>query len=194
MRWSFEDAQVGKLPTGWTSAKTGEGPGSVWKIIEYKREGKANHALAQTSSEGPDPLFNLCVVKGRELADVDLAVDVHAVSGKFDQGGGLVWRYRNRNNYYIARWNPLEDNFRVYKVEQGVRTQLATADVKAPVDRWHQVRAVQTGNHIRCYFDGKKLLDARDDTFGGAGLIGLWSKADAASWFDNLTLAAPDKK
>jgi hypothetical protein len=166
----------------------------VWKIVAAERDGKKNLALAQSSSEGPRPLFNLCVVKAAMHADVDLSVEVKAVKGEIDQGGGLVWRYRDANNYYITRWNPLENNFRVYKVEAGRRTQLGTADVALPADQWHRIRAVQRGNHIQCYLDGKPLLDVNDETFKDAGAIGLWSKADAVTWFDNLMLTTPAKE
>jgi hypothetical protein len=192
--WSFDDAKEGELPAGWVSAKTGEGPGSVWKVVVAERDGKKNLGLAQVSSEGPRPLYNLCVVKDAKHADVDLSVEVKAVTGKIDQGGGVVWRYRDANNYYITRWNPLETNFRVYHVVAGKRTQLATADITLPADQWHKIRAVQRGNHIQCYLNGKLLLDVTDDTIKDAGAIGLWSKADAVTWFDNLALQSPTKE
>src|SRR3954466_12529671 len=104
--WDFEKDTEGKLPAGWSAAKTGEGPGSVWKVVATG----AGRALGQTSSEGPNTLFNLCVVEGAKHADVDLSVRVKAISGEKDRGGGLVWRYRDKNNYYVCRWNPLENN------------------------------------------------------------------------------------
>ena len=119
---------------------------------------------------------------------------VKAVSGENDRGGGLVWRYRDNNNYYVCRWNPLENNFRVYHVLNGKRTQLATADVSAAPDDWHTVRAVQQGNHIQCYLDGKLLLDVADGTLQDAGAIGLWCKADAVSWFDDVSVQSPGKE
>ena len=117
-----------------------------------------------------------------------------AVKGQKDQGGGLVWRYKDNNNYYIARMNPLEDNFRVYKVVAGKRTQLATQeDLKVPVGEWHRIKIEQEGDHIECCLDGKKYLDAKDSTFMEAGKIGLWSKADAQSHFDDLRVSAPSE-
>src|SRR5947207_3078222 len=113
---TFDDAPLGQLPPSWLAAKTGEGPGSVWKVVAYDRDGKSNRALAQTSSDGPNSLFNLGVRTDAKCADVDLTVRLKAVGGMRDQGGGLVWRCRDQNNYYVARWNPLEDNFRVYHV------------------------------------------------------------------------------
>lgn len=187
-RWSFEDPKVGSLPEGWTAARTGEGEGSEWKIVEYEAGGQRNQALAQVSSAGKSAMFNLCVLEEINGRDVDLAVDVKAAGGKIDQGGGLVWRYRDANNYYITRWNPLENNFRVYKVVAGKRMQLATARAELPADKWHTVRAVQSGDTIKCYLDGKLLLEATDDAFKEPGLVGLWTKADAVTWFDNLVV------
>jgi hypothetical protein len=192
-RWTFEDATSGKLPPGWTAAKTGEGPGSVWKVIEDSTAPKGSKVLAQTSSEGPKPLFNLCVADETRYLDVDLSVSFKAVNGETDQGGGLVWRYKDANNYYIARMNPLEDNFRLYKVVDGKRSQLGSAEVEAPAGKWHTIRIVQEGNHIQCYLNAKLHLDAKDDTFKDAGRIGLWTKADAVTSFDEVSVAAPAK-
>jgi hypothetical protein len=187
MRWDFQDATLDKLPAGWTSAKTGQGPGSVWKVIEDPSAPRGAKVLAQTSSEGPNPLFNLCVADETRLADLELSVSFKAVKGEKDQGGGLVWRFRDANNYYVARMNPLEENFRVYKVVAGRRTQLASAEAAAPVGEWHTIRIVHRRNHIQCYLDGKLQLDTMDDTFSDPGKIGLWTKADAVTSFDDLT-------
>jgi hypothetical protein len=180
---SLENAKVGELPQGWTAAKTGEGPGSVWKVLEDK-DGKK--VLAQTSDQGPNGLFNVCIAENTSFTDIDLTVAFKAVAGKLDQGGGPVWRYKDANNYYVARMNPLEDNYRVYKVVAGKRTQLASADVKAPAGEWHVLRVVQKSNHIQCFLDGKLYLDVTDNTFKERGKIGLWTKADAQTFFVDL--------
>src|SRR5687768_8514776 len=99
-KFEFEDTKTGELPPGWSAATTGEGPGSVWKVIEDSTSPHGARALAQTSSEGPSPLFNLCVLDEPELAEVDLTVSLKAVAGKVDQGGGPVWRYQDATNYY----------------------------------------------------------------------------------------------
>ncbi len=112
-----------------------------------------------------------------------------AVRGKIDQGGGLVWRYQDAKNYYVARMNPLESNYRVYKVVDGKRTQLGTKeDVKIPAGEWHVLKIEQTGEQIECWLDGKKYLEVKDDTFTKAGRVGLWTKADAQTRFDDLRM------
>ena len=181
--WNFDDAIVGELPTGWTAAKTGEGPGSVWKIAV---DGKQK-VLAQTSTAGGQGLFNLCMADGPKLADLDISLAIKPIAGKTDQGGGPVWRYQDAKNYYICRWNPLEDNFRLYHVIKGTRTQIDSADVKASKDQWHTIRVTHEGRRIHGYFDAQKLLEADDNTITNAGQLGLWSKADAVTYFKDLS-------
>jgi len=183
---NLENAQVGKLPAGWVEAKTGNAPGSVWRVVD-DADAPGGKALAQVSDQGPNRLFNLCVAQHTSYTDVDLSVSIKAIAGKLDQGGGPVWRYQDAENYYIARMNPLENNYRVYKVVGGRRTQLATAEVEAAALRWHTLRVVQRGDHVRCYLGGKLHLEVHDDTFAGAGKIGLWTKADAQTRFAGLT-------
>ena len=185
-------AKTGDLPAGWSIAKTGEGPGGVWAVVE-DATAPGGKAVAQTSDQGPNRLFCICVADGTSFKDVDLTVSFKAVAGKLDQGGGPVWRYRDANNYYIARMNPLEDNYRVYKVVNGKRTQLGSADVKLPAGEWHSLRVVHSGDQIRCYLGDRLYLEVKDDTFGDAGKVGLWTKADAQTRFAGLrvTTAAP---
>jgi hypothetical protein len=191
--WDFEKAEVGKLPKGWSAAKTGKGPGSVWKVLEDKSAPAGPKVLVQTSSAGPRSLFNLCVADATQYTDLDLTVALKALGGKIDQGGGPAWRYRDEDNYYVARLNPLEANYRVYKVVKGKRTELASADLQKKeslAGQWHTIRIIQRGGRIRCCLDGKLRLELKDDTFRGAGKVGLWTKADAVTAFDKLSVAA----
>lgn len=194
MTYDFEKSTVGKMPEGWTAAKTGEGKGeaSIWKIVEDKTAPKGAKVLAQTAAS-PSSVFNICVAdKPTHYKNVALAVSFKAVEGKTDQGGGLVWRYQDANNYYVARFNPLEDNFRLYKVVAGKRIQLAAQeDLKAPAGEWHTMAVTMTGDHINCYLNGKNHLEAKDDTFTKAGQVGLWTKADAQTYFDDLVVLGP---
>jgi hypothetical protein len=184
---NLESTSVGKLPPGWIAAKTGEGPGSVWKVVE-DTTAPGGKALAQTSADGPKPLFNLCVAEKSNFLDVDLQVSFKAVAGKIDQGGGPVWRYKDPKNYYIARMNPLENNYRLYKVVDGKRSQLGSVDVKAPAEKWHSLRIVQQGNRIQCYLNDKLEMDLKDETFQQPGKIGFWTKADAQTYFAGLKI------
>jgi hypothetical protein len=191
-QFQFSKEDAGKLPKGWKAAKTGEGDGSVWKVVaDDTAPSKKGYVLAQTA-EGPDRMFNLCVAEDTRFKDGEISVAFKAVKGKEDQGGGIVWRYQDNNNYYICRMNPLEDNFRVYKVVAGRRMQLASTknDIKVPAGEWHTIKITMKGDQIECFLDGKKHLEAKDDTFKEARKVGLWSKADAQTNFDNLTIVA----
>jgi hypothetical protein len=174
--WNFESDAPGQMAHGFIN--------EVGKWI-VARDGD-NRVLAQTA-KNDDDTFNVALAADTSYKDLDLSVKLKAVAGALDQGGGLVWRAKDARNYYIARYNPLEDNFRVYKVEAGKRTQFQSA--KIPGDRhWHTLRVTMIGNKITCYFDGTKHLEAEDATFRDAGKVGLWSKADAQSYFDDLTV------
>ena len=184
--FDFEAAKVGEVPKGWTVARTGTGEGSVWKVVEDKTAPKGPKVLAQTA-ESPAAMFNLCVADDARFVDVEVSVSFKAVEGKKDQGGGVVWRYADEKNYYVARFNPLEDHFRLFKVVDGKRTQLATKEeIKVPAGEWHTLAIQMKGNEILCLLDGKKLLDAKDDTFTKSGKVGLWTKADAQTYFDDF--------
>src|SRR5262245_5555253 len=183
----FGKDDVGTVPTGWQADKTGKGEGSIWKVVaDPTVPSKSGFALAQTA-ESPGPMFNLCVAEGPKYKEVEVSVAFKAVKGKADQGGGIVWRYQDPNNYYVARMNPLESNYRVYKVVAGKRIQLETKEgLKVPAGEWHTLKIKMEGDRIECYLDGQKHLDASDATIKEAGRVGLWTKADAQTHFDDF--------
>jgi hypothetical protein len=186
-RLRFSRADLGKVAAGWKADQTGKGAGSVWKVVaDDTAPSKAGYVLAQTA-ESPSLMFNLCVAEKPTARDVEVTVAFKAVKGKKDQGGGVVWRYQDARNYYVARFNPLEDNYRLYKVVAGKRVQLETKeDLPVKVGEWHTLRVRQAGEQIECFLDGKKLLAAKDGTFTKAGKVGLWTKADAQTHFDDF--------
>lgn len=183
----FRKDDAGKVPAGWKADKTGKGEGSIWKVVADKTApSKSGYALAQTA-KNPGSTFNLCVAEDANYKDVEVRVAFKAMGGKKDQGGGIVWRYQDHNNYLVARMNPLEDNYRFYKVIGGKRIQLATKErLKIPAGEWHVLKIKQAGDAVECWLDGKKYLEVKDDTFTKAGKIGLWTKADAQTYFDDL--------
>jgi hypothetical protein len=190
MVFRFAKTSLDKVPEGWKADQTGKGEGSVWKVLaDDTAPSKSGFVLAQTA-ESPGSMFNLCVLEKPSLKDVEVTVAFKAVKGEKDQGGGIVWRYQDANNYYIARMNPLEDNYRVYKVVGGTRMQLETKEgLKVPANEWHTLKIKQVGEQIECSLDGKKQLEAKDNTFSKPGRVGLWSKADAQTSFDDLQLS-----
>ena len=176
--WSFDTDKPGETPKGFET-EVGE-----WKVVADASAPSKPHVLGQ-KAKSSGPTFNVLLAADAKRKDVVLSVRMKAVAGDVDQGGGVVWRAKDAKNYYIARFNPLEDNYRVYKVVEGKRTQLGTAEVTAP-DGWLTLKVAMHGNHIECFLDNKKHLDAKDDTFKDAGRVGLWTKADAQTQFDDL--------
>ncbi|MGE5756842.1 MAG: hypothetical protein ACM35G_14195 [Planctomycetaceae bacterium] len=174
--WTFDDEAPGRIAEGFTN-EVGE-----WKVVASDK----GQALAQ-SAKGANSVYNVTLVSDTHAKDVDLTVRMKAIAGEHDQGGGLVWRAKDAKNYYLARSNPLEDNYRLYKVVDGKRVLLRGADIPH-TGGWHTLRVTMKGDHIACYYDGEGALEARDSTFPEAGKIGLWSKADARSQFDDLAL------
>ena len=124
-------------------------------------------------------MFNLCVAR-THFKNLEYPSPSRRFHGNLDQGGGIVWRFQDHENYYIARMNPLEDNYRVYKVVAGKRIQLQTKEgLKVPAGQWHTLKIAMQGDRIECFLDGAKQLDVRDEAFQQAGKVGLWTKADA---------------
>jgi hypothetical protein len=178
--WTFDDDQVGSIAKGFTN-EVGE-----WKVVETP-EGKV---LAQTA-KNPNSVFNVALVADTNGKDVDISVKMRAIAGEYDQGGGLVWRAKDARNYYVARNNPRgSGSYNVYKVVDGKRSMLKGVPLP-PTKGWHTLRVTMKGDHIECYYDGLKYLDVDDSTFTEAGKIGLWSKSDAQSHFDDLMLTEP---
>jgi hypothetical protein len=194
-RFRFARSDIGKLPAGWQAARTGKGAGSVWKVVaDTTAPSGKGLVLAQTAAS-PNAVFNLCVADKGSYRDVEVSVAFKAMKGELDRGGGVVWRYQDANNYYIVRMNPLEDNYRLYKVVAGKRTQLAGKEgLTVPSGEWHRIKVRQEGAKITCWLDGKKLLEATDETFTKTGRVGLWSKADAQTYFDQFQVVDLGKK
>lgn len=196
--WSFDKDPAGAPPPGWLFKQTNAAaPPGAWTVQpDLAAPSKPN--VLSLKTENKDQTFNLALADKTSLRDVDISVKVRADSGKQDQGGGLVWRCKDENNYYVCRLNPLELNYRLYKVVNGSRKQLASADARIDTGKWYALRAVMIGNRIECYLDGRRLLDAKDDNIKDAGMVGLWSKADASTSFDDLIAksnnAKPDPK
>ena len=190
----FENTPIGKAAEGWRAAFTGEGGAASWSVASGAGPMAGNRFLTMTGVASPSKTFNLAFAPVEALADIDIASSVRANEGSEDQGGGVFWRAKDEKNYYVCRLNPLESNFRVYRVVDGVREQLGSAACEAKTGEWREIRAVMTGTKIVCMVDGKVLLEVEDGTFPEKGLAGLWTKADAATSFDNVVLSPAVKK
>jgi hypothetical protein len=184
----FELAAVGELPAGFSTTLMGGGGPAAWRVIEYASAPSGGKVLAQTSTDKTSARFPLCIYERLTAADVEVSVRFKPVSGTVDQAAGLVARYRDKDNYYIVRANALENNVRLYKVERGKRTQFAGMDVKVPAKVWQTLTLEVKGTHFRVRLNDTLLFEADDRTFRDAGKVGLWTKADSVSYFDDLTV------
>src|SRR5437762_6050927 len=184
----FEQDAVGKAPGGFSFALTGQGKPGVWIV---KKDDQAHgNVLVQTDADRTDYRFPVAVYDAFTAKDVDLSVQFKAISGRGDQGAGLVWRYRDQNNYYITRCNALEDNCTIYHVVNGRRQAFQNHNVKVASNVWHTLRVEATGDHFVVTYDGNRVLDAKDGTFKDTGKVGLWTKADSVMAFDDLSVTA----
>jgi hypothetical protein len=192
---NFDAAPPGSLPSGWTSAMTHRGGAPKWEVVNDDTAPSKPHALAQTSSDKTSGRFPLAILNQADIRDGELRVKFKPVSGSGDQAAGLVWRYRDENNYYIVRANALEDNVVLYKVEGGTRTALAPRGTpaktygvkhKVPSKTWSTLGVSFQGNLFTVSFNGQKLFEVDDSTFAGAGKAGLWTKADSVTYFDDF--------
>ncbi len=188
---SFDEATLGALPTNWKIATThADGSDASWKIeVDAKVQPPARLLSLVAPNHTAPGAYNLCWTNATTIVDGIIEVKMRANLGEIDQGGGLVWRALDANNYYLARYNPLEENYRVYVVKDGKRTQLASAeDTKIAPNACCTLQIMHVGEKIECWLDGKRLLEARDNTLPARGGVGVWTKADAASSFGEFVV------
>ncbi len=181
---------VGAIPAKFHSARTGKGAESKWVVMADSTAPSKPNVVAQTSTDTTDYRFPLLIADEGSFKDLELSVRFKAVSGEVDRAGGLVFRLKDANNYYIVRANALEDNYRLYHVINRSRRQFAGANFKVTSGEWHELRVEAVGNKIICYYDGAKKIEATDATFQEAGKVGLWTKADSVTYFDDLRVVA----
>lgn len=189
----FQQDVVGQPPKGFEFGLTAKaGTPGKWVIQE---EG-GNKYLAQIDADRTRSRFPVAVLSDVSAADVDVSVRVKPVSGRVDQAAGIVWRYQNEDNYYIVRANALEGNVVLYKVQNGKRTDLPVKgegrtygkSAKVPSGEWSTMRLVATGARFEVSLNGEKLYEVEDTTFTQAGKVGVWTKADSVTQFDDLTV------
>lgn len=186
--WNFDSDAVGSLPSSFTSALTGQGTMGQWVVMKDGSAPSAPSVLAQTSADSTDYRFPLAIANDTNFQNLALSVKFKALAGKVDQGAGLIFRLRDKDNYYVVRANALEDNYRLYHVIKGRRGQFAGANFKVTPNVWHEIKVEARGNDFKCFYDGQLKITARDETFNQAGKIGLWTKADSVIYFDDLTV------
>ncbi len=193
----FDQDTPGGPPKGFSVALTGQGKPGVWVVRKDPQSPELGNVLAQIDADPTSYRFPLCVLDDVSAKDLDLSVMFKPVSGRGDQAAGLVWRYQDANNYYIVRANALEQNVVLYKVQDGKRTDLPlkglgrTYGMKAavPAGQWGVLGVTAAGSLFTVYLNGQRLFEVEDTTFRGAGKVGVWTKADSVTYFDELKVA-----
>jgi len=192
---NFRRDKPGTVPRGWVVAMTHEGGAPKWEIVEDPSAPPPSRVLAQTSDDKTSGRFPLAIYQKAAFSDGTVSVRFKPVAGERDQAAGIVWRYKDPDNYYIVRANALEDNVVLYKVEGGKRISLEPKGTpsksygvkhKVPKQTWSALKVEFQGASFQVYFDEKKIMVVVDNTFSGAGMVGLWTKADSVTYFDDF--------
>jgi len=181
-RENFDQAKPGALPAGWTSAQTGGGK-PVWAVVADASAPSGPHVLRQSGTAD----YPLALKDGIAPRDGFVEVKFKPVKGEDDQAGGVVWRVKDARNYYIARANALEGNVRIYHFLDGKRTQFKGINLPVAAGQWHTLRVEFTGSRFKVVFNGRLLFEAEDATHAEAGRVGLWTKADSETLFDDFS-------
>jgi hypothetical protein len=186
---SFESDQIGVTPEGWTATLTGKGD-PKWTVESDETAPSKSKVLKQSGRA----TYPLLLKNETNLRDGFIAVKFKAIAGSQDRAAGVVWRARDANNYYVVRANALEDNFVLYKTVNGVRSALDIVGrkggygvgVRVPANTWHSLRVDFKATRFSASFNGKQLFEVEDSTFADAGKVGLWTKADSITLFDQM--------
>jgi hypothetical protein len=187
---TFDDGAVNAPPAGFSFGRTGSGAPGRWVVRAEAGAASGTNVLAQLDADDTDMRFPSAVMDTPVLRDVRVSVRCKMVSGRVDQACGLVARYRDENNYYVTRANALEDNIRLYTVRDGQRRQLASWSGRVTPSAWHEYRLELRGDHLEVFWNGQRIIDHHDTTFGEAGRVGVWTKADSVTCFDDLRAEA----
>jgi len=179
---NFDDLKPGTAPAGWTATQTGTGK-AQWVIEKDDSAPSKPNVLKQAGNA----TFPVCLKEGVNLQDGFVEVKFKPISGREDQAGGLIWRAKDANNYYVARANALENNVSLYYTEGGSRKTLKYVDAPVPRNTWHTLRVEFAGQSIKVILDGKAYIDYKDNHIAGAGAVGVWTKADSVTAFDDFS-------
>ncbi len=179
---NFDNLKTGAPPPGWTATKTGSGT-AKWTVEQDDSAPSKPNVLKQSGQA----TFPVCIKDDTSLKDGFVEVKFRPISGREDQAGGLVWRVKDSNNYYIARANALENNVTIYHTINGRRTEKKRTNTKVTSNIWHTLRVDFQDNHFTVTFDGKKAIEWDDLTYKDAGKVGVWTKADSVTLFDDFS-------
>ena len=182
---NFDTARTGEPPAGWTCTKTGSG-NPKWAVVADDTAPSKPNVLKQSG----EATYPVCLKDDPKIKDGFVEVKFKPVAGKEDQAGGVVWRAQDADNYYIARANALEDNVTIYHTIKGKRVSFKNVNTPVKSGLWHTLRVDFAGDKFTVTFDGKKVIEASDGSFAEAGKVGVWTKADSVTLFDDFSYGA----
>jgi hypothetical protein len=182
---NFDTCKIGQPPPGWTTEGTGTAHG--WQIRKDQTAPTQPYVLAEVSADPASTRPPLAILNDLTTRDADVSVRIKLISGREGLAGGVVWRYRDENNYYVARANATENTVSVFKVENGRKVALFT-DVKhpIPVNSWSILKVSVRGSRFQVFVDHRRVLEGRDTTFSAPGRVGLWAMVDSTVYFDDF--------
>ncbi|MCF6157830.1 MAG: DUF1080 domain-containing protein [wastewater metagenome] len=183
----FDRDRVDELPAGFQNALTGKGDQGRWIVKKIEHAPSADNIVVQIRLDNTNYRFPLLLLEDRSYKDLMVYTRFRAEGGTVDQAGGLVFRCKDNNNYYVLRANALENNVTLYKVINGKRIQIKGKNTKITPQEWHLLKVVCEGDKIRCFLDNTKVFEVSDETFD-SGTVGLWTKADSYTFFDDLVI------
>jgi hypothetical protein len=184
---NFDTATLGKCPPGWTVAMTNRGAAPKWEVLKDGSAPTQPYVLAQISNDPTGNRFPMAIFDALTMRDSDISVRMKPVAGRADQAGGLVFRYRDNNNYYLARANAIDQSVALFKVQDGQRLALNPGvhhDI--PLNAWSILKVSVRGNRFQVYVNHRRILQAFDDTFTKSGKVGLWTMGDSVTYFDDF--------
>src|SRR5256714_2282915 len=179
---NFDNLKTGAAPPGWTATQTGSGS-AKWSVEKDDSAPSKPNILKQSG----EATYPVCLKNDTSIKNGFVEVKFKPISGKEDQAGGVVWRAKDSDNYYIARANALEDTVTIYHTVKGKRTEKKRTDMKVASGQWHTLRVDFSDNHFTVTLDGKKAIEWDDKTFTEAGMVGVWTKADSVTLFDDFS-------
>ncbi|RQP22918.1 hypothetical protein DZC73_20940 [Albitalea terrae] len=183
---SFATETVGAVPAGWTCGVTGRGQ-PHWAVVADPHAPSGSGKVLQQDGAGT---FPWCVKGGTSIANGFVEVKFKPMRGREDQAGGVVWRWKDGDHYYVARANALENNVSLYYTESGSRKTIKYVDAPVASGAWHMLRVDFSETRIAVSLDGKRYIEVDDSHITGAGAVGVWTKADSVTAFDEFNAGA----
>ncbi|MEK7699260.1 MAG: family 16 glycoside hydrolase [Planctomycetota bacterium] len=183
----FDEDKPGELPANFQVALTGKGEPSRWIVKKIENAPSDDNVVVQTKLGAADYRFPLLIINGVSYKDFMVFTRFRSEGGSVEQSGGLVFKYKDNNNYYVLRASVLEGNVRLYKIVSGNQTQIGEKNLKVNFKEWHLLKVICKADKIQCFFNNKKVFEVSDETFD-MGSVGLWTKSDAYTFFDDLVM------